>query len=317
MGYISNIIFQWFGGVALYLIILPVAANVYAIPSSLTSFIPSRIVLRSSRNGLKLEVARGRRKRQTLDELLKVETDLHRRGYRYIIGSDDTGGAGCIAGPVVVASCCVLKPFSSFLWCSTSSSECLVSQSAMRVLNEVNDCKELTPELRQDIYDTIHSHPNIFAVSIVKRYPSEIDELNLTKVTQHAFAESIEVLADTNKLPFEETFAIVDGRLSPKLYSSERTHSNSEEVDALTETQRTFSVRPFVDGDRHVYTVALASILARVEHDKLMEDLHIKYPLYGFDQHFGFGRKDHIEAIHKHGAIENIHRMTFKQVKGR
>lgn len=305
-------------GVAL-LIIIPMTANVYAIPSSqLTlTFIPSRILGKSSRNGLKVEVARGRRKRQNLDELLKVEIDLHRRGYRYIIGSDDTGGAGCIARPVVVASCCVLKPFSSFLWCTTSSSEFLVSQSAMRVLNEVNDCKDLTPELRREIYDTVHSYPNIFAVSIAKRYPSEIDEVNLSKVTQHAFAESIEVLADKNKLPFEETFAIVDGRLSPKLYSSKRTHVEIEEADALAETQKPFSVRPFVDGDAHVFTVALASILARVEHENIMMDLHIKYPLYGFDQHFGFGRKDHIEAIHKHGAIENIHRMSFKQVKGR
>lgn len=288
----------------LLIIILPVTANVHAILT--LAFIPSRIVLLKSRNCLELGVV-GRRKRQNLDELLKVETDLHRRGYRYIIGSDDTGGAGCIAGPVVVASCCVLKPFSSFLWCTTSSSEFLVSQSAMRVLNKVNDCKDLTPEVRQEIYDTVHSYPNIFAVSIAKRYPSEIDELNLSKVTQHAFAESIEVLADKNKLPFEETFAIVDGRLSPKVYSSKRT----------AETHRPFSVRPFVNGDAHVYTVALASILARVEHEKIMMDLHIKYPLYGFDQNFGFGTKHHIEAIHKHGAIENIHRMSFKQVKGR
>ena len=144
-------------GVAVLIIILP-------IQSTLT-FTPSR----SCRIKLGLGVARGRRKRQNLDELLKVETDLHRRGYRYVIGSDDTGGAGCIAGPVVVASCCVLKPFSSFLWCTTSSSECLVSQSAMRVLNEVNDCKELTPELRREIYDTVHCYPNIFAVSIVQR----------------------------------------------------------------------------------------------------------------------------------------------------
>jgi len=305
-------------GVAVLIIILPMTANVYAIPSSqLTlTFIPSRIVLRSCRIKVGLGVAWGRRKRQNLDELLKVETDLHRRGYRYVIGSDDTGGAGCIAGPVVVASCCVLKPFSSFLWCTTSSSECLVSQSAMRVLNEVNDCKELTPELRREIYDTVHCYPNIFAVSIVQRSPSEIDERNLAIVTQFAFAESIEVLADKSKLPFEETFAVVDGRLSPKLYSSKRKHVEIEEA-ALAETQKAFSVRPFVDGDKHVYTVALASIMARVEHEMIMMDLHIKYPLYGFDQHFGFGRKDHIEAIHKHGAIENIHRKSFKQVKGR
>jgi ribonuclease HII len=186
----------------------------------------------------------------------------------------------------------------------------------MQALIDVNDCKELTPAQLNDIYDTVRSYPDIFAVSIAQRSPMQIDEGNLARATQSAFAESIETLVDNYGLPFEKTYAIVDGKVSPKLYSNRRTHAESEAVD-LTATQKTFSVRPYVDGDAHVYTVAMASILARVERDKMMEDLHRQHPLYGFDQHFGYGRRDHIEAIHRLGAIEGVHRMSFKQVKGR
>ena len=272
--------------------------------------------------------SRQKKKRKSLDALLEVECDLRARGYSYVIGCDDTGGAGCIAGPVVVASCCLLKPFSSFLPVSVSvsssppppssslSSGCLVSQSAMQALIGVNDCKELTPAQRNDINDAVRSYPDIFAVSIAQRSPMQIDEGNLARATQSAFAESIETLVDNYGLPFEKTYAIVDGKVSPKLYSNRRTHEESEAVD-LTATQKKLSVRPYVDGDAHVYTVAVASILARVERDKMMEDLHRQHPLYGFDQHFGYGRRDHIEAIHRLGAIEGVHRMSFKQVKGR
>jgi ribonuclease HII len=183
----------------------------------------------------------------------------------------------------------------------------------MQALIDVNDCKGLTPAQRRDIYDAVRSYPDIFAVSIAQRSPRQIDEGNLARATQSAFAESIETLVDNYGLPFEKSYAIVDGKVSPKLYSNRRTH---EEVD-LQATQKTFSVRPYVDGDAHVYTVAMASILARVERDMMMEDLHRQHPLYGFDQHFGYGRRDHIEAIHRLGAIEGVHRMSFKQVKGR
>lgn len=250
----------------------------------------------------------------TREEGGRKDTTARARGYSYVVGSDDTGGAGCIAGPVVVASCCLLRPFSTFLRTTTStfpSSGSPVSESAMRALAGVDDCKALTPGRRREIYDVVRSHPNVFAVSIARRSPREIDEGNLARVTMHTFAESIESLVDGHELPFDETYAIVDGRESPKLYAAERAHGGSESAPTI------FSVRPYVDGDARVYTVALASILARVERDEIMEGLHREHPLYGFDRHFGFGTRDHVEAIHRLGAIEGVHRMSFKQVKGR
>ena len=266
--------------------------------------------------------SRQKQKQQTLSTLIELETGLHARGYRYVIGSDDSGGAGCIAGPVVVASCCLLKPFSSFLQIptQTSSTEPVVSPSQLELLSKVNDCKELTPEQRREIYDIVNSYPDIFAISIAQRSPKQIDEINLTRATQEAFAESIESLVETHNLPFEEVYAIVDGKISPKLYASQRqkpTDSQEEVSDPQPETPKLFSVRPYVNGDAHVYTVALASIIARVARDSEMQDLHEQHPQYGFADHNGYARKDHIEAIHRLGSLEGVHRMSFKQVKGR
>ncbi|KAL7532261.1 hypothetical protein ACHAXR_004525 [Thalassiosira sp. AJA248-18] len=264
--------------------------------------------------------SRQKKKQQSLESLLELESDLHARGYRYVIGSDDAGGAGAIAGPVVVASCCLLKPFTSFLSIPSldepsSSEESLVSSSEMDILSKVNDCKELTTEQRLEIYNIIHSHPDIFATTTAQRSPQHIDEINLTRATQEAFAESIETLVAQNDLPVDKdkVYAIVDGKVSPKLYASHRNQSDSPDDESF----KTFSVRPYVNGDANVYTVALASIIARVTHETAMKELHEQHPDYGFANHAGYGRKDHIEVLHRLGSLDGVHRMSFKQVKGR
>jgi len=166
---------------------------------------------------------------------------------------------------------------------------------------------------RQEIYDIVHSHPDIFAISIAQRSPREIDDINLTRATQEAFAESIETLVANNQLePFEEIYAIVDGKVSPKLYASQRKQSDEEDSEPF----KTFSVRPYVDGDANVYTVALSSIIARVARDAMMQELDGQHPEYGFADHSGYGRRDHIEVLHRLGSLEGVHRMSFKQVKG-
>jgi ribonuclease HII len=260
---------------------------------------------------------RQKMKHQSLGTLIDVEMDLRARGYRYVIGVDDTGGAGCIAGPIVVASCCILKPLPWFLPIETH----IVSHAAMETLCKVNDCKVLTSEQRQEIYDTVQLYPDIFAFSIVQRSPQQVDEMSLPRATQGAFAESIETLVEKYTLPVAEIYAIVDGNVSPKLYSSQRQEyhllKECDETDLPHNMSELFPVRPYVNGDAHVYTVALASIIARVFRDAIMNRLHHQHPLYGFAEHAGFGRRDHIEAIHRLGAIEGVHRMSFKQVKGR
>ncbi len=191
----------------------------------------------------------------------------------------------------------------------------ILSQSAIDTLSKVNDCKILTPTQRQEIYDIITQYPDIFAITTAERSAQEIDDLNLLRATQQAFAESIETLVEQQELPYEECYAIVDGKVSPKLYADQR----EEESDMLSHKAFTkrFSVRPYVNGDANVFVVALASIVARVTRDTMMKEVHELHPEYNFDENNGYGSKSHIEVLHRLGSLEGIHRMSFKQVSGR
>ena len=67
---------------------------------------------------------------------------------------------------------------------------------------------------------------------------------------------------------------------------------------------------PIVKGDRKVFAIACASIIAKVYRDKLMRKLHKKYPKYGFAKNKGYGTKFHQEAIREYG-LSRIHRRSF------
>jgi ribonuclease HII len=68
-----------------------------------------------------------------------------------------------------------------------------------------------------------------------------------------------------------------------------------------------------VHGDQLSLSIAAASIVAKVHRDRLMQDYHRLYPIYGFDRHKGYATQEHIESLRKYGACP-IHRMTFKGV---
>jgi ribonuclease HII len=210
-------------------------------------------------------------------ETLSLEKDLIKRGFYPIIGSDESG-RGCIAGPVVAASCCIL----------------LSDWSEYQPIEGVHDSKKLTPELRQRIFDEVTNNPDLYAWHVSERSSQEIDDSNILIATMDCFKESIEGLAE--KLPDDhKAYSIVDGQKTPKV---------------------SIPCRPYVKGDANVYTIALASILAKVSRDRLAAEWHEKYPEYGFDEHKGYITPGHIEAIHKHGPCP-IHRLSFKSLKGR
>ena len=71
--------------------------------------------------------------------------------------------------------------------------------------------------------------------------------------------------------------------------------------------------KSIIGGDDKVFSIAIASIIAKVTRDKIMEKYHEQYPLYGFDRHKGYGTKLHFRMLKKHGPCK-IHRKTFKPV---
>ena len=210
--------------------------------------------------------------------VMEAESKLYDRGFQYVLGSDESGN-GCIAGPVVVATCTLLHP-----------EDC-------PILEEVQDSKSLSSEGRREVYQHVLDHPEWYAWNTVLASPKDIDEINVIKASKVAVKNSVEALVAEHNLPIEETYSIVDGYKSPKL-------SNG------------VPCRPWVKGDAQVYTVALASIMARVTHEKLMEEYGKEFPEYGFGNNNGYPTQDHVGAIHAHGPSP-IHRMSTKPLKHR
>lgn len=223
----------------------------------------------------------------------QVERDLHKRGYNYVIGSDESG-RGSIAGPVVTASCCVL--WRALLNQHDNNDE------FSNVLVKVKDSKLLSSEDRVHIYNRIASRPDLYVFETAQRSNEQIDSSNVLKSTMDCFRESIQGLVNSRNFPSRECYSVVDGKNSPKLDARYR---------------GIISCRPYVKADSEVYTVALASIIAKVTHDRIMkEDAHALYPQYDFPNNLGYCTKDHILSIHKYGKSP-LHRTSFRPLKNR
>jgi ribonuclease HII len=210
---------------------------------------------------------------------LDPEKQLWKRGFQCVLGSDETGN-GCIAGPVVVATCGLIR-----------------EGKKIEPISGVKDSKLLSVEEIKRIYDIVVDNPDIYVWNTVLATQEEIDEADVPTATKEALRKSIENLVQLHDLPGETTYSIVDGHKTPKLTIQ-------------------MKCRPWVKGDSQVYTVALASIMAKHTHTQIVKEMHEQYPDYGFDENRGYPSRDHIVAIHTHGPCA-IHRKSSKPLKGR
>lgn len=149
-------------------------------------------------------------------------------------------------------------------------------------LQEVNDSKQLTPATRELLFAELTSRPEIhYAIAQVDA--PLIDQINILRATHRAMNLALARL----RPPPEHV--LVDGLPF---------HSMQLPQTAL------------VSGDALSYSIAAASILAKVSRDRLMIQLDRAYPGYGFAEHKGYGTRDHIAALKTLGACP-IHRQSF------
>ena len=148
----------------------------------------------------------------------------------------------------------------------------------------LNDSKQLTAKRRERLFDEIRARALCF--SIAEASVQEIDQLNILQATMLAMKRAVETL----RLP--PKMVLVDGNRLPTL---------------------TMRAEAIVKGDELVPAISAASILAKVHRDRLCQAMHERYPLYGFDQHKGYGTVQHMEALQMHGPAD-CHRMTFAPV---
>ncbi len=153
------------------------------------------------------------------------------------------------------------------------------------------DSKTLSEEKREALADDICAN-HMFALGWAS--VEEIDQVNIRQATFLAMKRALENLY--KKYPkFKTASVVIDGR---------DTLPNLGLVKQLA----------IIKGDQHVRCISAASIVAKVARDRLMTEMAIQHPDYGFEKHKGYGTEYHRNAIAKVG-ITNHHRKTFGGVK--
>jgi len=149
------------------------------------------------------------------------------------------------------------------------------------LIADVNDSKKLTEKKREALYEEITDKALCYAVSIADN--AIIDEINILNAAKRAFAQAIMGLSVQPDYVFSDRIGGIE------------TNCAYEEITG---------------GDALCYSIAAASIIAKVTRDRMMRDYEKEYPGYGFAKHKGYATKQHRESILELGVCE-IHRMSF------
>lgn len=147
------------------------------------------------------------------------------------------------------------------------------------VLVWIDDSKKLSESRREKVYQEILEHALYIGIGQVS--PAEIDEINILQATRKAMrAAAADIPADIFL------------------------------IDAVTGLGLKGQEVPIIKGDASSYSIAAASIVAKVTRDRQMEELDKLFPEYGFARNKGYGTREHIEALKKFGPCP-IHRRSF------
>ena len=149
-----------------------------------------------------------------------------------------------------------------------------------KIIDGVNDSKKLSPKTREELYSKIVAEALCYQISVIDH--KTIDEINILNATKKGMAECVKNL-----------------KIAPDVVLVDAVKLN---LDCKSES--------IIKGDELSYSIAAASILAKVFRDRLMEDYDKIYPNYNFKQHKGYCTKLHVENIKKFGICD-IHRKSF------
>jgi ribonuclease HII len=157
-----------------------------------------------------------------------------------------------------------------------------------RKLRGLNDSKQLTEEQREKFFSILTAHPDIgFAIASVDA--ETIDRINILEAAHRAMNLALDQLQPPPQ------HVLVDGR----------------PVKSMP-----FPNTALVKGDARSYSIAAASVLAKVTRDRMMREFDQLYPGYGFAEHKGYGTRQHLDALQRLGACP-IHRRSFAPLKAK
>lgn len=150
------------------------------------------------------------------------------------------------------------------------------------MIEGVNDSKKVSEKKREVIYDQIINEAIAYGVGIIDQ--KEIDELNILNATKKGLTEALK------QLQVKPDRILVDALNG---------------IDTLG-----IPYTSIIKGDAKSYSIAAASIIAKVTRDRIMREWDEIYPIYGFEKHKGYGTKMHIDAIKEYGLCP-LHRLSF------
>ncbi len=150
------------------------------------------------------------------------------------------------------------------------------------MIEGVNDSKKVSEKKREEIYQKIVEEAISYGVGIIDQ--DKIDEINILNATKLGLTTSIKEL-----------------KVKPNIIL----------VDALKGINTLgIPYESIIKGDAKTYSIAAASIIAKVTRDRIMRQWDEIYPMYGFEKHKGYGTAAHIQAIKEYGLCP-IHRKSF------
>lgn len=206
----------------------------------------------------------------------KLERKLIKSGKNWIIGIDEVG-MGALAGPVVVCAVLLSKKF---------------YKKRDLKLAGVRDSKLLSRQQRERLKQELSKNRGIkFVIGYCQ--PKTIDRLNIYQTARLAMRRAILRLLNNSSfmLHTSEIAVLVDG-------PSKITGLDLEQIAVI-------------GGDKKVFTIACASIIAKVHRDKMMQKYAKRFPKYGFEKHKGYGTQLH-QAIIAAIGTSPIHRKSFR-----
>jgi ribonuclease HII len=148
----------------------------------------------------------------------------------------------------------------------------------------LNDSKKLTETKRDEYFEVIMAEALAVGVGIISA--AEIDEINILQASKKA------MLSAVNQLKFIPDFLLIDA----------------------VKLDTPYPYEALIKGDSRSISIAAASIIAKVTRDRLMKELSLEFPQYGFGANMGYGTAEHLKAIKEHG-VTNHHRKTFAPVR--
>ena len=157
-------------------------------------------------------------------------------------------------------------------------------------LSLFDDSKKLTIKKRCEAFHKVYQLKNdnklCFALGFAN--VSEIDKFNIFEATKISMRRAVQ------KLHYDKANLIIDGKIDLQL--------------------PLYRSNGIIKGDQKSYSIATASVIAKIHRDRYMRYLSLKYPYYDWEKNSGYGTKKHIEQIHKKGITDH-HRKSFEPVK--